>query len=64
MYKKVRETDPENETRELFRVFDAEGQGFIGEFYFLLPNVRLSLKTSSSWNNTNNKLGLSCAKLS
>ena len=31
MYKKVRETDPENETREAFRVFDAEGHGFIGK---------------------------------
>ena len=32
MYKKVRETDPENETQEAFRVFDAEGKGFIGEY--------------------------------
>ena len=36
MYKKVRETDPENETREAFRVFDAEGLGFIGEQVYLI----------------------------
>ena len=35
MYKKVRETDPENETREAFRVFDAEGLGFIGDQVYL-----------------------------
>lgn len=31
MFRKMREKDPENEIREAFRVFDAEGTGYIGE---------------------------------
>ena len=31
--RKMREKDPDNEIREAFRVFDAEGAGFIGQKY-------------------------------
>ena len=31
IYKKMREKDPDNEIKEAFRVFDAEGTGLIGE---------------------------------
>ena len=29
--RKMREKDPDNEIREAFRVFDAEGAGYIGQ---------------------------------
>jgi hypothetical protein len=32
----MRETDPVNEAKEAFRVFDAEGFGFIGKDYAML----------------------------
>ena len=31
IYKKMREKDPDNEIKEAFRVFDAEGTGLIGD---------------------------------
>ena len=31
--RKMREKDPDNEIREAFRVFDAEGVGYIGQKY-------------------------------
>ena len=31
IYKKMREKDSDNEIKEAFRVFDAEGTGLIGE---------------------------------
>ena len=31
--RKMREKDPDNEIREAFRVFDAEGAGYIGQKY-------------------------------
>ena len=31
IYKKMREKDSDNEIKEAFRVFDAEGTGIIGE---------------------------------
>ena len=37
--RKMREKDPDNEIREAFRVFDAEGVGYIGQKYMGLEKI-------------------------
>ena len=43
--RKMREKDPDNEIREAFRVFDAEGAGYIGQKYW---TFKMSTNSSNS----------------